>query len=109
VVVRYFGGTKLGIGGLINAYKTTAKLALEAAVIVEKTIDVHFRLNFEYVDMNKVMRIVKENNLDLLVQNMELNCEFVISVRKKNAEKIERYFKDLRCLKIIELRFEVKS
>ena len=63
VVVRYFGGTKLGVGGLISAYKTTAKLILDEANVIEKTIDVSFKLNFEYVDINKVMRIIKEHDL----------------------------------------------
>lgn len=102
VVVRYFGGTKLGVGGLINAYKTSAKITLDEAVIVEKTIDIYFRIIFEYQDMNKVMRIIKENNLDIVSQKMNLNCEYLISVRKKNASKINRLFIDLRCLKIKE-------
>ncbi len=104
VVVRYFGGTKLGVGGLINAYKTTAKWVLDESLIVEKTIDVHIQILFEYKDMNKVMRIVKENNLEILTQKMELNCEFLISVRKKNVTKIENYLKDLRCLKRIKIK-----
>lgn len=103
VVVRYFGGTKLGVGGLINAYKTAAKLILDEAIIVEKTIDIHFQLIFEYQYMNKVMRIVKENNLEILKQSMELNCDFTISVRKKYAQKVKRKFEDLRCLKIKEI------
>lgn len=103
VVVRYFGGTKLGVGGLINAYKTTAKMALDEAVILERTIDVYFQIIFEYKDMNKVMRIVKENNLKILTQKMDLKCEFLISVRNKNAKKVENHFKDLRCLKITEV------
>ena len=104
VVVRYFGGTKLGVGGLINAYKTTAKLILEESVIVEKTIDIYFQLIFEYKDMNKVMRIIKENKLEIKNQKMNLNCEYLISVRKKNAFKIERIFTELRCLKIKEAK-----
>ncbi len=100
VVVRYFGGTKLGVGGLINAYKTSAKLILEEVAIVEKTIDVHFQLIFEYQHMNKVMRIVKEQSLILLDQKMELNCDFLFAVRKKNAAKVHQLFLDLRCLKI---------
>ncbi|WP_245780673.1 IMPACT family protein [Lutibacter maritimus] len=100
VVVRYFGGTKLGVGGLISAYKTTAKLILDAAKIIEKTIDVNFQLNFEYVDMNKVMRIIKEHNIEILHQRMELNCELVISIRKKYANLVQQSFEDLRCLKI---------
>ena len=103
VVVRYFGGTKLGVGGLINAYKTTAKLILDEARIVQKTIDVFYHLIFEYQDMNKVMRIVKEQDLNLIQQKMELNCEFLISVRKKNADKVKQLFFDLRCVKIKEI------
>jgi len=104
VVVRYFGGTKLGVGGLINAYRTAAKLILDASLIVEKTIDMHFKVTFDYKDMNKVMRIIKENKLKIESQVMNLNCEYLISVRKKNAIKIEQLFKDLRCLKIKEFK-----
>ncbi len=104
VVVRYFGGTKLGVGGLITAYKTTAKLILDEATIVDKTVNVNFQLIFEYQDMDKVMRIVKENNLEILEQKMNLNCTFLIEVRKKNAAKIVQLFNDLRCLKIREIK-----
>ena len=104
IVVRYFGGTKLGVGGLINAYKTTAKLILDEATIVDKTVNVSFQLTFEYQDMDKVMRIVKENDLEILEQKMNLNCSFLISVRKKNAAKIVQLFNDLRCLKIREIK-----
>ena len=103
VVVRYFGGTKLGVGGLINAYKTTAKLILEEAIIVEKTVNINFQVIFDYKDMNKVMRIIKENNLNIQKQTMNLNCDYLISVRKKNANKILQKFIDLRCLKIKEV------
>ncbi|WP_317040139.1 IMPACT family protein [Lutibacter oricola] len=103
VVVRYFGGTKLGVGGLISAYRNSAKMVLDEAKIVEKTIDVQFELIFEYAHMNKVMRIVKENNLQISHQKMELNCEFTIPVRKKNSERIKKLFTDLRCLKITEV------
>ena len=103
VIVRYFGGTKLGVGGLITAYKTSAKLVLDEAEIIQKTIDVSFQLIFEYTDMNKIMRIIKEQNIDIVEQQMNLNCHFVISVRKKNAAKVEQLFLDLRCLKIKEI------
>ncbi|MFK5983359.1 MAG: YigZ family protein [Flavobacteriaceae bacterium] len=92
VVVRYFGGTKLGVGGLIQAYKTGAKMALEASNIIEKTIDEDFILKFEYPEMNTVMRIVKDENLTITNQKMELDCEFAISVRKKDAERIFQLF-----------------
>ena len=95
VVVRYFGGVKLGVGGLITAYKTTAQLALENATIIEKTIDTIFVLTFDYKNMNKVMRIIKEKKIDIITQKMELNCEIQIAIRKKNAEIIFDIFSSL--------------
>lgn len=95
VSVRYFGGTKLGVGGLINAYRSSAQMALEAAQIVEKTIDVQFQLNFGYDMMNKVMRIIKEKQLEIVAQKMELDCEYVISVRKKESEAVFEIFENL--------------
>lgn len=88
VVVRYFGGVKLGVGGLISAYKTSAQMALEASEIITKTINVHFLLSFDYKNMNKVMRIIKEKNLEIITQKMELSCEIEIATRKKNAKHI---------------------
>ena len=85
VIVRYFGGTKLGVGGLVQAYKTAAQMALEASHIVEKTIDEEFVIKFEYPEMNTVMRIIKDEDIKLIDQKMELSCEFKISVRKKDA------------------------
>jgi uncharacterized YigZ family protein len=87
VVVRYFGGTKLGVGGLMQAYKTAAQLSLEASRIVKKTIDTYFILKFEYSEINVVMRIIKEEKLSILNQKMELNCEFKIAVRKKDSKR----------------------
>ncbi|GFD93017.1 hypothetical protein KUL156_45000 [Alteromonas sp. KUL156] len=95
VSVRYFGGTKLGVGGLINAYRTSAQLALEASEIIEKTIDIHYKLKFGYDMMNKVQRIIKERNLDIINQKLELDCEYTISVRKKEAESIFEVFNNL--------------
>jgi uncharacterized YigZ family protein len=88
VVVRYFGGVKLGVGGLITAYKTAAQMALEAAEIIEKTIDVHFEVHFDYKNMNKVMRVIKEKNLTLISQKMEETCTLEIATRKKNAKSV---------------------
>jgi len=95
VVVRFFGGVKLGVGGLISAYKTTAQMALENAVIEEKTIDVHFIVSFDYKNMNKVMRIIKEKNLEIISQKMEMSCEIEIATRKKNAENVFGTFESL--------------
>lgn len=95
VSVRYFGGVKLGVGGLISAYKTSAQMALEVSEIVERTINVHYTLKFGYQNMNKVMRVIKEKNLDIVSQKMEMDCEMVISTRKKNAPMVLEAFTNL--------------
>lgn len=100
VVVRLFGGVKLGVGGLISAYKTAAQFSLENCDIIEKTIDVQYRISFEYKNMNKVMRIIKEKNLDMVSQKMEMSCEIIIKTRKKNAELIFDIFNSLFEIKI---------
>ena len=88
---------------MISAYKTTAKETLENCKIIQKTVDILFRFTFEYADMNKVMRIVKDNKLKILSQKMELNCEFLIPIRKKNANSIKQQMENLRCVKIKEI------
>jgi uncharacterized YigZ family protein len=103
VVVRYFGGVKLGVGGLISAYKTAAQMALEEAEIVEKTINKQFTLAFGYAHMNKVMRIIKEKNLTIVSQKMELDCEIVVATRKKNAPIIWDTFENLYEVQLHEL------
>lgn len=100
IVVRYFGGVKLGVGGLINAYKTTASLLLDACNVVTKRIKTHYHITFEYKDMNKVMRIIKENKLAIIKQEMNLNCIYLIEVRESEAEKVYQQFKILRCVTI---------
>lgn len=100
VVVRYFGGTKLGVGGLINAYRVSAGMAIEASRIIQKTVDVKFELRFEYADMNKIMRLIKEKDLRIIRQEMNMNCILEISVRKKYEKNILKNLEELRCAKI---------
>ncbi len=102
VVVRIFGGVKLGVGGLISAYKTTAQMILETCEIVEKTIDLHFTISFDYINMNKVMRVIKEKKLEIVTQEMEINensglpiGKIEIKTRKKNAEMIFDIFNSI--------------
>ena len=95
VVVRYFGGTKLGVGGLINAYRTSAQQALNASKIVEQTINHKFKIVFEYPLLNKVMRIIKDQNLLIVAQVMELNCCYHLSVRLKDKDIALLSFKNL--------------
>ena len=95
VVVRIFGGVKLGVGGLISAYRTTAQMTLESSEIIEKTIDIHYLVSFDYKNINKVMRVIKEKNVDIVSQKMELSCEIEIVTRKKNAEMIFDIFNSM--------------
>jgi len=95
VSVRYFGGTKLGVGGLISAYKTSAQITLEASVVLEKTINIHYKLTFNYDLMNAVQRIVKEKQIDIINQKLEMDCQYTISVRKKDANSIFTIFDNL--------------
>lgn len=95
VIVRYFGGVKLGVGGLISAYKTAAQLSLESAIIVEKTIDVEYVAQFDYSHLNKVMRVIKEKNLEILSQKMDMQCEITLATRKSNEDNLLAAFENL--------------
>ncbi|MGA8855318.1 MAG: YigZ family protein, partial [Christiangramia sp.] len=83
---------KLGVGGLINAYKTAAQMALEESDILKRTIDEVFILKFDYPEMNKVMQVIKQNNLNVIDQKLEIDCKIFISVRKKDADNIYSKF-----------------
>lgn len=86
VVVRYFGGTLLGVGGLIHAYRNAAREALSGAVVINKLIKVEYDLAFPYSAMNDVMTLIKDENIEQSQQIFELNCTLRISLRK-SAEK----------------------
>ena len=88
VVIRYFGGTKLGIPGLINAYKTAAADAIENATIITKRETQTLKINFGYPDMDKIMRLIKEENLKIIDQNFHINCSIILSIRKRDVENI---------------------
>lgn len=103
IVVRYYGGMKLGVSGLINAYRTSAQLALKEAIIIEKTINRHFSLKFEYKNLSKVLRMLKENQVEILNQILEINCLLEISVRKSNSLKIFELFQNFYGVEIHEL------
>ncbi len=100
VVVRYFGGTKLGVGGMMNAYKTAALEALNNAEIIECTIDDVYKVSFGYPEMNTVMRFIKELGVEIVDQNMELDCEIQFSIRKSDAVKAQEKFSGLKNISI---------
>lgn len=82
VVIRYFGGTKLGVSGLINAYKTAAHDALSNAKIITRTVDVIYKVTFGYATMNEVMRLVKDLNLYLIDQHFDNTCFIKVRIRR---------------------------
>ena len=91
VVARVFGGTKLGVEGLISAYRRSAQMVLETSSIIEKK-KTHFRLFFEYTEMEKVMRVLKQHRAQIISQHMEGSCEFLIAIRKNEANNIRTKF-----------------
>jgi len=103
VIVRFFGGVKLGVGGLISAYRTAAQMTLESSEIIEKTIDIRFQIAFDYKNINKVMRVIKEKSIEIVSQKMEMSCKIEILTRKKNAEMIFDIFNTMFEVEIIQL------
>lgn len=103
VVVRYFGGVLLGASGLANAYKTAARDALDNATIVEKTVDVGYRLRFEYALMNDVMRLLKEQGLAPRNQQFEMDCRLDVFVRQSLSERAYAALSKLHGLQVERL------
>jgi len=88
VVIRYFGGTKLGVSGLINAYKTSAADALNNAQIVVNTVKDIYKITFGYLAMNDIMKLVKEENLGLMEQNFDTSCFITVGIRQTRTESV---------------------
>lgn len=92
IVVRYFGGTKLGVGGLIVAYKTATSEALDKAVIIEKTIPATLTLYFDYPWLNAVMKLVKEYEMEIISQELTISCNITLSIRKSLLYEVKTKF-----------------
>jgi uncharacterized YigZ family protein len=88
VVVRYYGGTKLGVSGLIHAYKTTARAALDRGLIIEKTVKEYYQVQFPYEQMNEVMHLIKEHQAEIVMANYQTDCELEFAIRRNNANRI---------------------
>ena len=95
IVVRYFGGTLLGVPGLINAYKTAAALALQAASIIQKVVYINYRLQFDYTQMNEVMKLVKQFDCQVVKQETKLFCSLEMGIPKNKLEEILNKLKNL--------------
>lgn len=92
VVVRYFGGVKLGVSGLITAYRAAASEALEDITVEKRFVKDVFTVYFKYPEMNNVMRMVKDNDLEIINQDFELECALTFCVKKSQSEKIQSIF-----------------
>jgi uncharacterized YigZ family protein len=100
IVVRYFGGTLLGVPGLINAYKSAAALALQVTPIVQKPVLINYRLQFDYTQMNEVMKLVKQFDCVLLKQEMQLFCSMEIGVPKNRLDEVMNKTMGLRGVEV---------
>ena len=100
--MRYFGGIKLGTSGLIVAYKTAAAQALEEAVVIEKTVDEDVSFAFEYPFMNDVMRIVKEEEPEILEQSYDMDCLMKLRIRKSFMPKLKARLEKVETLRFID-------
>lgn len=92
VVVRYFGGVKLGVSGLITAYRAAASEALENITIEKRFVKDVFSVHFKYPEMNNVMRMVKDHSLEIIKQDFELECSLTFCIKKSQSEKIQSIF-----------------
>jgi uncharacterized YigZ family protein len=103
VVVRYFGGTLLGVPGLINAYRTVTALALQTTPVIQRAVEIKYRLQFDYTKMNEIMMIVKKYNCTILDQQMELFCRMIVGIPKAVHELVLLKLKDIAGLEITEI------
>jgi len=100
VVIRYFGGTKLGIPGLINAYRSAAQNAIDEGQIIIKKIEDVYELKFGYPDINTVMKILKDEGINPLTTDFQIDCKLQFKIRKKDSSRIYDQFKAIHTLKI---------
>jgi uncharacterized YigZ family protein len=103
IVVRYFGGTLLGVPGLINAYKTATSFALQLSPAVKKPVLAFYRLQFDYTGMNDVMRILKKHNCQIAQQQIQLFCELEVGIPKTRLELCLLQLQQLRGVEIVAL------
>ncbi|MBS1564638.1 MAG: YigZ family protein [Bacteroidetes bacterium] len=100
VVARYFGGTLLGVPGLINAYKTATSLALQITPVIQKQVEVSYRIQFDYTCMNQIMMVVKQFNCSVISQELQLFCMMTIGVPKSREEDVLFRLRDVQNIEI---------
>jgi uncharacterized YigZ family protein len=102
VVVRYFGGTLLGVPGLINAYKTAAALVLQVTPVVQQVVEEEFVIDFDYTQLNDIMTIVKQYNCRVIEQEMQLFCKITIAIPKTRLEEVRYKLNDIRNVELVK-------
>src|SRR5690606_27925184 len=103
IVVRYFGGTLLGVPGLINAYKTAASLVLQCTPTLQRAVEIPYRLQFNYTEMNDIMRIIKQYNCTIFKNEMQLFCIIETGIPKNQLNEVLSALKDIKNIEIAEL------
>jgi uncharacterized YigZ family protein len=96
IVVRYFGGTLLGVPGLINAYKSAASLALQTTQLVQKPVEKEFVVQFDYTQVNEIMTLVKQYNCRVVRQEMQLFCNMTIAIPRNRIPEVSYKLKEIR-------------
>jgi uncharacterized YigZ family protein len=100
VVVRYFGGVLLGVPGLINAYKSATVDAISNSSIIEKTVNDLFKVTCDYLQLNNVMKIIKDEEVEVRSQSFDLECIFVLEIRKASAQHLRSRLEQIDHLKV---------
>ena len=100
IVVRYFGGTLLGVPGLINAYKTAASLVLQCTPIIQKAVEVNYELHFNYTEMNEVMRIIKQFNCTVYKNEMQLFCKIKTGIPRNQVNEVVSALKNIKNIEL---------
>ncbi len=103
VVIRIYGGTKLGVSGLINAYRTTSRMAIEAASIQSRVVEIKMQLDFGYPLMSKVMHVLKICDANIIVQEMKEKCTMIIAIPRNKADLVYKEFEKIYSLTITKL------
>lgn len=104
IVVRYFGGTLLGVPGLINAYKTAATLALQVVPVIQKQIETRYNLHFDYTRINEVMMVIKQHNCTIISQEMQLFCVMNVGIANSRLPEVLYRLKELQQVEVNKMK-----
>ena len=104
IVIRYFGGTLLGVPGLINAYKTATTLALQMVPVIQKQIEEKYAIHFDYTQMNEVMMVMKQYNCTVITQELQLFCHITAGIAKSRLQEVLYRLKELQQVDVEKIK-----